>query len=685
MSAICHFLIGVPGSGKSTLANYWCQQDPNLIVVSTDAIRAEFFGDEQIQGEWQLIETTVLNRVKTAIASGHSVVYDATNAKRAWRIDILQKFASVGADTWIGWYLKVPLKECYRRNRQRQRQVDKNVIASFAQLLNQFAPIEAEGFAKVTEVKMVNGKHNTPAISTQIENLPRSIANRHNFHRKKILHQYSQLLDFERLMYLISLLIQYPGVGLLHITNPNYLQKILGDITGITDSIDEIAALMSRRYHPIYADSAAIAKDLEWLEKNGIIGEQGLDCEIYVSDYTGDIKTFEAHTYSDIDLFVRLIKIIRCLVHYPCFRYEEESEQKTQEIFWESLRSRIYGLSQSQLRKDIQRVLHPYKILPNTAMKRAYFVGNAILAKHELAEVYRVLRSHVQELQDPIALSTYEALEKKLELSQIMDSQHFAQSYPVRAIANQPIVDLNTLPDYAAHKKLDELTEAILSGRALELDRLLGTGRHLDDPHANQPFSIWPLQIVFSNIGWYLGYECLGGDNNKLLKFERLDRIFINKILPDTRGIDKQKQALLRLEKLYKSSYSLFLGNSPEDQQKYLDTKQRASVEIVLEIWCKPAIFNFISEGTKRLPSNQIKMSKRPGVSYKADKIFVLPETKDPLFRYCCQMTLPRWSIHDFELKRWIVGFGDNIKVIKPIEIVEQIKLMGDVISQVYQ
>lgn len=131
MSAICHFLIGIPGSGKSTLANHWCQQNPNLIMVSTDMIRAELFGDEHIQGEWKLVETEVLNRVQVAIAAGCSVIYDATNAKRAWRIDILQKFASVGADTWICWYLKIPLQECYHRNRQRQRQVDREIIASY--------------------------------------------------------------------------------------------------------------------------------------------------------------------------------------------------------------------------------------------------------------------------------------------------------------------------------------------------------------------------------------------------------------------------------------------------------------------------------------------------------------------------------------------------------------------------
>jgi predicted kinase len=680
MSAICHFLIGVPGSGKSTLASQWIKKDPNCIVVSTDEIRVQLFGGEQVQGDWKLIESELLTRVCAAIASGLSVIYDATNVKRAWRMDTLQKFACVGVKTCMGWHLQTPLEECYRRNQQRQRQVDENIIASYAELLKEFEPIEAEGFAQVTSISMLRREFDFEKIQTQIQKLQRTMTNRRNRNNRKILHQYSKLLDFERLMHLIALLLRYPGAGLLHVTHPKSLQNLIGNIS-VTDSLSEISALMTSRYHPIYANSEALANDLDWLEKNGIIGEQGLDKNIEVSDYTQDISQFDAHTYSDFDLFVRLLKIIRCMVHYPYFRYEDG--QKGQETFYQSLRSRIYGISQSQLRKDIERVLHPYKILPNTTMKRAYFLGTAILAKHELNEVFNVLHSHVHELDDPIAFSTYEAFEKKLELSQLLKLEH--DSYPVRAIASQPIVDINTLPDYAAYKKLDEITDAIVSGRALVLDRFSSAGSHLGDPHANESLEVWPLQIVFYNIGWYLGYECKDSKNANLFKFERLDRIFIRQTLNETRSLSKQRQALLSLETLYKASYSLFISNSVESQQKYLDKKQRAFVEILLEIWCNDNIFRFISEGTKRFPPNNIKMSKRLGISQQASKkMFVLPQTGDPKFPHCFQVTLPSWSVDDVDLRRWIVGFGGNIKVKKPPAIVEQIKAIGDAISHVY-
>jgi predicted kinase len=686
MSPICHCLIGIPASGKSTFAHQWVEYDPNCVIISTDVIRAELFGNESTQGEWYLIEQEVLKRVEAAVATGHSVIYDATNYKRSHRIDILRKFASVGADTWMAWYLKTPLQECYSRNQQRQRQVEENIIESFEKTLKQFEPIEAEGFAKVTVVPIANGRYDFSLVQKQIKSLPRSIINRRNCSRKKILHQYSGLIDFERLMYLISLIIKFPGVGLLHETNPQLLQKLVGNATPITDSLVEISALMASQYHSIYAQPEALANDLEWLEKNGIIGEQGLNAEIDVGDYLGDINQFEAHSYSDIDTFSRLIKIVRCLVHYPCFRYEEEEDKKSQEMFLASLQLHIYGITQATFRKDIQRALHPYKILPNTAMKRAYCVGTAVLNKYELEQVYKVLRSHANDLEDPIALSTYQGIEKKLEMSQILRSEQFADDYRVRAIANKTGVDLENLPDYAAYNKQNELTKAILSGQLLELDRFPHTGRHPHDPHLNQPFQVWPLQVVFANIGWYLGYETKGGNADKLFRFERLDRFFINRSFPETRSIDEQKAALLKLEKLYKSSYSLHLGTNVTNQQKYLDNRQRASVEITVEIWCKESIFNFISERTKRLPANQIKMSRRPGTNKtQSKKIFVLPTTGDREYPYCCQLTLPCWTIEDFELKRWLVGFGEQVKVIQPVEIVEQIKLMGDGISKLYQ
>jgi hypothetical protein len=296
-------------------------------------------------------------------------------------------------------------------------------------LIRRNEPQEAEGFAKVIKVPITNGKYDFDKINEEISKVPRAIINRCNINNKKVLHQYSDLLDFERLMYLIALLANINGAGLLHVTNPHYLQKILGNtikVSDITDSIDEICALIASKYHPIYADKDYLIQDLKWLENNGLIGDTNSNQEISVSDYSGDRQNFEAHTYSDIDIFTRLIKIIRCTVHYPCFRDEEN--KKNQDLFFESLKSRIYGLTKHQLRKDIEQVIHPYQIFPNTTMKRAYFIGTGILAKSELVELFNILHSHASELHDPRVLETYEIFKQKLELSQLISSEYITKA-----------------------------------------------------------------------------------------------------------------------------------------------------------------------------------------------------------------------------------------------------------------
>ncbi|MEI7667056.1 MAG: AAA family ATPase [Synechococcaceae cyanobacterium ELA263] len=53
----CHLLIGLPASGKTTLAKalaplLTATGEPPALVLSTDAIRAEVFGDAAVQGPW---------------------------------------------------------------------------------------------------------------------------------------------------------------------------------------------------------------------------------------------------------------------------------------------------------------------------------------------------------------------------------------------------------------------------------------------------------------------------------------------------------------------------------------------------------------------------------------------------------------------------------------------------------
>jgi predicted kinase len=145
---ICHLLIGLPASGKSTLAQLLAQQTGGLIV-STDAIRAQIYGDTSIQGDWAEIEAEVFSQIRLAVAHQQSAIYDATNASQTWRVKFLQQTADLPNTRWIGWYLTTPIQLCKQRNQQRDRQVPDRVIDSMATDLKQQPPKTAEGMARL--------------------------------------------------------------------------------------------------------------------------------------------------------------------------------------------------------------------------------------------------------------------------------------------------------------------------------------------------------------------------------------------------------------------------------------------------------------------------------------------------------------------------------------------------------
>ena len=150
---LCHLLIGLPGSGKSTFALELKEQIPNSVIVSTDSIRHQIFGDEAIQGDWKLIEQQVIERVQNTVSRDFPVIYDATNVKREWRSSFLEKVGGVNAE-WIAWWIKTPVEVCKQWNKKRSRQVPEKVIDIYGEYLEFKEPIVEEGFVAIRETKL---------------------------------------------------------------------------------------------------------------------------------------------------------------------------------------------------------------------------------------------------------------------------------------------------------------------------------------------------------------------------------------------------------------------------------------------------------------------------------------------------------------------------------------------------
>lgn len=119
-----HLMVGVPGSGKTTyVKNHALKND---IVVSSDSIRFELYGDESIQGNPEDIFAIVRDAVKYGLNNGNNVWVDATNMTRKNRASIIScapKFARIVAD--VVWQ---PIERCIRNDRRRDRSVGESVI-----------------------------------------------------------------------------------------------------------------------------------------------------------------------------------------------------------------------------------------------------------------------------------------------------------------------------------------------------------------------------------------------------------------------------------------------------------------------------------------------------------------------------------------------------------------------------
>lgn len=711
---LCHFLTGIPASGKSTFAQLLAQTG-DYQIISSDTIRQQLYGDENIQGNWLEIEAEMLKQMQEAIILNRGIIYDATNVKRAWRIDLLNKIAQQldskkisftkgdlgGSENieWLAWYINLDLTVCKEQNQQRERKVPDEIIEKMAENINLFPPHVAEGFIHVQEIN--NHAHfNVNYIQQILTKLPRVITNRKNKTNNPnlVYHPYSRLVDFERLMHLISLLINYPALGNLQFEYPNLIQEIFGEEKTFPDSLAEITAIMAKLKGNIYAKSELIEQDLIFLENQGLIHSYQTDS---TQPKITDIPTFQpfdiiSHYASKVETFQRILTTLKVIINYPLSpKLDDElfssipNIKSFQNGYLVSLAYQLVSYENLELyevknrleifRKDLEFVFKPYQILPNI-MRNGYFFGTGIFTEQELKQTFNLLQNQVKNIDDPFSTELFKKFGERLKLSKINSDSSY---YPVRAIANRSFVDPELLDAQTLTNKVSNLVEIIETGQLVELNKLANRASH--EGQKQGLFKAYLLQIIFYNFAWYLGFE----QEDKLIRLERLDRLYLVKTYEEKRGLTEQEKALAKMNKLLSASAGIFLGNSAEDQRKFLSKKseERKEVETKVELWFNEQIFSFIAEATKRFPANQMKMSKPPksnSLIRANNKIFSLNKSKDKIRPYRFQVILPQWSLNEYDFWRWILGFGGSVKVNQPDELRHKIIELSDSTRKVY-
>ena len=155
-----YVLVGLPGSGKSTLVKRLAQNS-NIQVISSDMIRRELTGDENNQEHNEDVFKLYYKTFKGSLRSNYNVVLDATNINIKARKQIFMHLNEYLKDVEnynmhhqsrqdfkvIAYVMSLPLEECIKRDKLRERSVGENVIEKFVRSF-QF-PQKFEGFDEI--------------------------------------------------------------------------------------------------------------------------------------------------------------------------------------------------------------------------------------------------------------------------------------------------------------------------------------------------------------------------------------------------------------------------------------------------------------------------------------------------------------------------------------------------------
>ncbi|MCP9829306.1 AAA family ATPase [Synechococcus sp. L2F] len=699
----CHLLIGPPASGKTTLAHQLAPllSEPGaspVLVLSTDRIRCEVFGDAAVQGPWSDIRERLLEELRQEVRAGRPVILDATHARRPWRLAFTQALELPAPVEWIGWWLHTPPAQCLAWNQTRPRKVPEPVIREMAAALSHktFGPSRAEGFAVLVGIDPSKDSVDTQFLQTQLDALDKRIRNAVNKElgkkNGKKLHAYSRLLDLERLLYLIRLLSCFPELEATDEATREQLEAIVSPLP--EGSLAERAAAYMRSWNEIqggfgecYADPAAIERDLDWLEANGFLrAKESSRAAIEPGPFQANPSDpvnggYPAH--GDLAVFQRVFTLLRHILLEPFDTHTEgersaknSSGPNTQKLPTHLIQelAEIPGSympgEQDTLQQDVRHLLTPYGFRKqNDNARHGYAIGNAVLSGAQLLEVYGWLRETSERLADPSHQQLLESLRRRLRWGGLLKEAD--QKLPLRAVVNRSIVHPRT--GSLAADNGSRIDTAIVEHRRVQLERIQRASSHPNSPDGI--FTIWPLQVIFHNIAWYLAYEeWHPGQEHGLIRTERLDRLhWIREDGSFRRDEDPHHQALHRLERLLQVCGGIFFG---EDLDAQLDLAsptpagQKRQLNNTLRFSCQEWSFAFIREASQKFPTRQIRYSKpiTSTAGWKADKLHCLqPNPAGDSHPYPVEIDLPIWTLEeDRDLQAWLFRFGAGIRIEKP-------------------
>ena len=142
-----YMMIGIPGAGKSTIAEKIALNEP-AIIVSSDVVRGELYGNESVQGDPAKVFRIVHENVKHYLSKGCNVIMDATNINSKKRVAFLHEVNKVCPDCLkIAVVVVADQDTCVSRDLFRKRTVGHEVIERM--IANFQPPFYYEGWDEI--------------------------------------------------------------------------------------------------------------------------------------------------------------------------------------------------------------------------------------------------------------------------------------------------------------------------------------------------------------------------------------------------------------------------------------------------------------------------------------------------------------------------------------------------------
>lgn len=147
-------MIGAPGSGKSTYVNKLLAENPNLKLLSSDAMRAEFGKGEDDQSVTPRVFATLKYRLNGFLQEKHSVIIDATNMNVKDRKTYIDAAKQFGAKS-VAYAFVCDKQTLLERNQKRGAGGGRNVpeFVIDKMLAKYQEPTTLEGFDSVKFIK----------------------------------------------------------------------------------------------------------------------------------------------------------------------------------------------------------------------------------------------------------------------------------------------------------------------------------------------------------------------------------------------------------------------------------------------------------------------------------------------------------------------------------------------------